>query len=99
MALYRIVLMWITIFSIEICVDSAVTCTVAGCTVCADGYTGPDCCDCAPDFYRSTDGTCQRKLFNLQTWYIYTILQRYNKNMNTWTNYKLTIIILVFNFL
>ena len=51
-------------YGTEICVDSAVTCTVAGCTVCADGYAGPDCCDCAPDFYRSTDGTCQRKQTN-----------------------------------
>ena len=41
------------------CATGVTSCSNGVCT-CAAGYTGDDCCQCAPGYYRSTDGTCKR---------------------------------------
>ena len=55
------------------CTTGVSSCSGGVCT-CKAGYTGPDCCDCAPGYYKATDGTCKRE-YSLQ----------YNKRyLNIW---------------
>ena len=42
------------------CATGVSSCSNGMCT-CTAGYTGPDCCQCALGYYKSTDGTCKRK--------------------------------------
>ena len=43
------------------CENSTISCSGGVCS-CLTGYTGPDCCDCATGYYKSTNGTCYRTL-------------------------------------
>ena len=48
-------------FSIGSCDRGVFACVDGECT-CNSGYTGPDCCDCADNFYRDpNDGECKSK--------------------------------------